>query len=523
MRILAAVSLTLCALVATARADRVLVDRVETRPSRIDGTVRVRALISATVTGGDVIDVLRNDKDKSPLLKLKIGSIAPPFLLGVFESAEVEMALVIMVPTSFVFDADFEAMRTAIETDLLKKLDSMGARIRVQVIGYGSEYTGSKSFSKPGEAVRALQQLEIDPSTEKIPLADVVTHAVSVAAKRPRNPDALARAAVVLISSGIDLTAIGKPDSEEVAEVKKAITAAGENAGKKKVRIHSLAYHPAVDEKGYHPVRPLLALGELSLRSEGTLRWIRTDTGWGPAMGQLVTEIRRQQVVTFFADAAEVENKKLTATMPIGAGPFTSEPASVGIAKCGPEVCEGTDYCVKQVCIKRRVASGGGMVVKALLFGGIGVGGMVLILGVVALVKRRKAHQPPLPTAVAMNVPHGQAYGGPPAAHAAPPVAAPPPGGPVLIVLTGPSAGTRLPVRDGFTVGKAAGSDLDLSHDGFASGNHARILFDGSGWIVLDQGSTNGTFSNGVRITQTRLEPGTTVRFGSTEVRFWVG
>jgi pSer/pThr/pTyr-binding forkhead associated (FHA) protein len=97
------------------------------------------------------------------------------------------------------------------------------------------------------------------------------------------------------------------------------------------------------------------------------------------------------------------------------------------------------------------------------------------------------------------------------------------PGGPVLIILTGPAAGTRVPLRHGFTAGKSGGNDLDLSHDGFASGSHAQIIFDGQGWIVNDLGSTNGTFSNGVRITQTRLDPGMTVRFGSTEVRFWIG
>ena len=94
---------------------------------------------------------------------------------------------------------------------------------------------------------------------------------------------------------------------------------------------------------------------------------------------------------------------------------------------------------------------------------------------------------------------------------------------PGLVLQAGRGPADGAAIRVGFTVGKAAGSDLELSHDGFASGSHARVLFDGSGWIVLDQGSTNGTFSNGVRITQTRLDPGTTVRFGSTEVRFWVG
>ncbi|MBZ0233585.1 MAG: FHA domain-containing protein, partial [Deltaproteobacteria bacterium] len=108
----------------------------------------------------------------------------------------------------------------------------------------------------------------------------------------------------------------------------------------------------------------------------------------------------------------------------------------------------------------------------------------------------------------------------------APPVAAavhPPAGGPVLLVLTGPAAGHRVPVRHGLSIGKAPGSDLDLSHDGYASGNHAQIVFEGGTWMLYDRNSTNGTFSNGVRITHTRLDHGMTVRLGSTEVRFMVG
>ncbi|KAB2897241.1 MAG: FHA domain-containing protein, partial [Kofleriaceae bacterium] len=69
----------------------------------------------------------------------------------------------------------------------------------------------------------------------------------------------------------------------------------------------------------------------------------------------------------------------------------------------------------------------------------------------------------------------------------------------------------------------APGSDLDLSHDGYASGNHAQIVFEGGTWMLYDRNSTNGTFSNGVRITHTRLDHGMTVRLGSTEVRFMVG
>jgi len=92
---------------------------------------------------------------------------------------------------------------------------------------------------------------------------------------------------------------------------------------------------------------------------------------------------------------------------------------------------------------------------------------------------------------------------------------------PVLFVLSGPRTGHRLPLHHGFVIGKAPGSHLVLDHDGFASGQHAMILMDARGNCTLvDQGSTNGTFVNGVRVTQVALTHGVAIRVGSTELRF---
>jgi pSer/pThr/pTyr-binding forkhead associated (FHA) protein len=37
---------------------------------------------------------------------------------------------------------------------------------------------------------------------------------------------------------------------------------------------------------------------------------------------------------------------------------------------------------------------------------------------------------------------------------------------------------------------------------------------------LYDRGSTNGTYVNGVRITESVLQHGITIRIGSTEIRF---
>jgi pSer/pThr/pTyr-binding forkhead associated (FHA) protein len=115
------------------------------------------------------------------------------------------------------------------------------------------------------------------------------------------------------------------------------------------------------------------------------------------------------------------------------------------------------------------------------------------------------AHGAPMPGMAAAQVPPGYLA----------------PGTPIFIIVNGPQEGQRVALKHGFTLGKAPGSDVDLSHDGFASTNHAIVTFDGQAWTLVDRGSTNGTFVNGNRVQQVRLDPGTTVRLGSTEVRFW--
>jgi pSer/pThr/pTyr-binding forkhead associated (FHA) protein len=60
-----------------------------------------------------------------------------------------------------------------------------------------------------------------------------------------------------------------------------------------------------------------------------------------------------------------------------------------------------------------------------------------------------------------------------------------------------------------------------LRDDRFASGHHAHVLMDTAGGCTLvDRGSTNGTFVNGVREREKRLIHGMLIKIGSTEARF---
>ncbi|MBC7978118.1 MAG: FHA domain-containing protein, partial [Myxococcales bacterium] len=77
-----------------------------------------------------------------------------------------------------------------------------------------------------------------------------------------------------------------------------------------------------------------------------------------------------------------------------------------------------------------------------------------------------------------------------------------------------------IPLQHGFTIGKSPGSNLILD-DGYTSTNHAQIGMEPGGTCRLyDRNSTNGTFANGVRITEVVLGHGMSIRIGSTELRF---
>ena len=70
------------------------------------------------------------------------------------------------------------------------------------------------------------------------------------------------------------------------------------------------------------------------------------------------------------------------------------------------------------------------------------------------------------------------------------------------------------------TVGRGDQNTLVI-HDSSLSSNHCEILLNGPEVIVCDLGSRNGTFVNGVKLSnqQCQLKSGQTVRFGAVEAR----
>jgi transcriptional regulator with GAF, ATPase, and Fis domain len=69
------------------------------------------------------------------------------------------------------------------------------------------------------------------------------------------------------------------------------------------------------------------------------------------------------------------------------------------------------------------------------------------------------------------------------------------------------------------TIGAMEDNDLVVSDD-TVSRYHCKIVQEDTGYVLVDLGSTNGTFINRVRIREAYLKPGCTIGLGNTEVKF---
>jgi pSer/pThr/pTyr-binding forkhead associated (FHA) protein len=69
-------------------------------------------------------------------------------------------------------------------------------------------------------------------------------------------------------------------------------------------------------------------------------------------------------------------------------------------------------------------------------------------------------------------------------------------------------------------IGREPGKDIVLAGDTTVSRTHARIANENGQFVVYDNGSANGTYVNGVRITAQPITPGDIVQFGASKFRF---
>lgn len=106
-------------------------------------------------------------------------------------------------------------------------------------------------------------------------------------------------------------------------------------------------------------------------------------------------------------------------------------------------------------------------------------------------------------------------------APAAAPAAAGSQQGPRLVVMQGPALGRSFALADTvLMIGRAAESDISLPEDNTVSRRHASLAPEGNAFLLRDQGSANGTFVNGMRVTERVLQPGDEIQVGSTRLRY---
>jgi pSer/pThr/pTyr-binding forkhead associated (FHA) protein len=86
---------------------------------------------------------------------------------------------------------------------------------------------------------------------------------------------------------------------------------------------------------------------------------------------------------------------------------------------------------------------------------------------------------------------------------------------PYLLVLSGPQFGQifMLEPKREMVIGRKDGADILIRDDG-VSRRHASILAEGGGARIRDLGSQNGTFVDGVRVGDCRLEDGNRIHMG---------
>ena len=91
-----------------------------------------------------------------------------------------------------------------------------------------------------------------------------------------------------------------------------------------------------------------------------------------------------------------------------------------------------------------------------------------------------------------------------------------------LVGVEGPYAGQVFALQGtNMEVGREVGKDISLAADVTISRGHARLVQENGAVIVMDLGSSNGTYVNGQRLANPmEIVPGDIVQFGSSKFRY---
>ncbi|HET6610533.1 MAG TPA: FHA domain-containing protein [Kofleriaceae bacterium] len=492
---------------------RLRLDRIDVAPSWFPGLARVRFYVSAVRLEGSVLAVNGDDAWE---LSIDGRRRRPPIIAGYFAGTGAQLAVAIVIETAFDYREDLATIKRAAQ----HFVDELPEGSAVTVIGFAAEATGGHKLSTSVAAARHDIDA-LDAATAPAPPVLLRATERAVATLRRAKPDiagTILRKVVIVVADGRD----PDPTPQRYRDL-------ATKAAKDGIRIHTIAFSP-MDNR-----RPLLGLGELSKRSMGTFRWVRDPTGFGAHFRNIQSELSHQYVLTLFSPADAISGHRVQ----ILHQDIASNEVRVPQPACGEDHCPAQAYCAAGQCVAYDLSGGRGILGWIAIIAGVVLGGFAILLAVgFVLTKRREkaatappaAHAPPKSAVIAAVKPGAPSVAmdavrpGQPSAQmaAAAPRAGQAPGpAPCLLILSGPLKGQRLALFHGFSIGKAKGSSLFLGDDPFASTEHAQMIFDTAQNVTLiDKRSTNGTFVNGVRITEMRLSHGMSIRFGNTEARF---
>ncbi len=95
--------------------------------------------------------------------------------------------------------------------------------------------------------------------------------------------------------------------------------------------------------------------------------------------------------------------------------------------------------------------------------------------------------------------------------------------GPRLVGFQGVYSGHIFELTGGSTLmGRESDNPIALPNDSTASRRHATISQTNGGYSIRDEGSSNGTFVNGAKVTEQQLSAGDEIQIGGTKFRFEV-
>src|SRR3954468_15090313 len=90
---------------------------------------------------------------------------------------------------------------------------------------------------------------------------------------------------------------------------------------------------------------------------------------------------------------------------------------------------------------------------------------------------------------------------------------------PKLVVLSEGMTGQSYELKvDKTTVGRVEDNTFQIA-DSSVSSHHCEVLLRGSDVVIKDLNSTNGSFINGEKISETVLKPGQTLKLGQIELQ----